>query len=105
MSRRRDGGMATAELAVVLPTLVLASMQNLSDDEQAALATQLKVLADSKLEDWAKTLTLGLTLEALVGRSVLRAAVDTVHAPGEHSRAKSASLSTAYFERSPSCSK
>ena len=34
-----------------------------------------------------------------------RAAVDTVHASGEHSCAKSASLSTAYFETRPSCSK
>jgi hypothetical protein len=62
----------------VLPTVVLASMQNLSEDEQAAFANQLKVLADSKLEDWAKSLTLGLTLETLVGRRVLKAAVDTL---------------------------
>jgi hypothetical protein len=62
----------------VLPTVVLASMQNLSEDEQAAFANQLTVLADSKLEDWAKSLTLGLTLETLVGRRVLRAAVDTL---------------------------
>ena len=73
-------GVRFAEAYKVLPTLVLASMQNLSDDEQAALATQLKVLADSKLEDWAKTLTLGLTLEALIGRRVLKAAVDTLKA-------------------------
>jgi hypothetical protein len=53
-------------------------MQNLSEDEQAAFANQLKVLADSKLEDWAKSLTLGLTLETLVGRRVLRAAVETL---------------------------
>ena len=64
----------------VLPTLVLASMQNLSEDEQAAFANQLKVLADSRLEDWAKSLTLGLTLETLVGRRVLGAAVETLKA-------------------------
>jgi hypothetical protein len=62
----------------VLPTIVLASMQNLSEDEQAAFANQLTVLADSQLEDWAKSLTLGLTLETLVGRRVLTAAVDTL---------------------------
>ena len=64
----------------VLPTLVLASMQNLSEDEQEAFANQLKVLADSRLEDWAKSLTLGLTLETLVGRRVLKAAVETLKA-------------------------
>ena len=35
----------------------------------------------------------------------LRAAVDTVHASVEHSCAKSASLSTAYWATIPSCSK
>src|SRR6185369_6598421 len=34
-----------------------------------------------------------------------RAAVDTVHATSEHSCEKSASLSTAYFDTSPPCSK
>jgi len=73
-------GVRFSEAYKVLPTVVLASMQNLSDDEQAQLATQLKVLADSKLEDWAKSLTLGLTLEALIGRRVLAAAVATLKA-------------------------
>ena len=73
-------GQDTAYWSHVLPTLVLASMQNLSEDEQAAFANQLKVLADSKLEDWAKSLTLGLTLETLVGRRVLKAAVETLKA-------------------------
>jgi hypothetical protein len=76
-------GVRFGEAYKVLPTLVLASMQNLSDEEQTALATQLKVLADSKLEDWAKSLTLGLTLEALVGRRVLKASVDTLRAASQ----------------------
>lgn len=75
-------GVRFDEAYKVLPTLVLASMQNLSDDEQAAFANQLKVLADSRLDDWAKSLTLGLTLETLVGRRVLIAAVETLKAAG-----------------------
>jgi hypothetical protein len=73
-------GVEFSEAYKVLPTVILASMQNLSDDDQAAFANQLKVLADSQIEDWAKSLTLGLTLEALVGRRVLQAAVETLKA-------------------------
>jgi hypothetical protein len=77
-------GVEFSEAYKVLPTVILASMQNLSDDDQAAFANQLKVLADSQIEDWAKSLTLGLTLEALVGRRVLQAAVETLKSATPH---------------------
>jgi hypothetical protein len=77
-------GVEFSEAYKVLPTVILASMQNLSDDDQAAFANQLKVLADSQIEDWAKSLTLGLTLEALVGRRVLQAAVETLKTATPH---------------------
>ncbi len=79
-------GVEFSEAYKVLPTVILASMQNLSDDDQAAFANQLKVLADSQIEDWAKSLTLGLTLEALVGRRVLQAAVETLKAASHELR-------------------
>lgn len=61
-----------------LPAYCLALMQNLSSEEQAQLGRQIQAIRDATMEDFAKVLTLGLTLMNVVGEDVLAGAVSSL---------------------------
>lgn len=63
-----------------LPPLCLALMQNLSDEDQQALAKALVALNTSNLDQVVKTRLLGLALTNAVGIDVLTAAVASLKA-------------------------
>lgn len=65
--------------AEALPTYCLALMQNASEEEKVALANQVRLLRESRMEDRAKSLALGLALMNVVGSSTLHAAVTSLH--------------------------
>jgi hypothetical protein len=78
-----------ARAEVSLTTVALALMQNMSDQGQAVLATQLKRAHDDKdISNHAKSLALGLALATAGGPSVLLEAklslgTETLRAPGD----------------------
>lgn len=77
VSRAMDG-VQFAKAAEALPSYCLALMQNASEEEKVALANQVTLLRDARMEDRAKSLALGLALMNVVGRGVLEAAVLTL---------------------------
>lgn len=61
-----------------LPAYCFALMQNVSKDEQSAIAQQVTALATPNIPNEVKTYLLGLVLVNVVGESVLRAAVKSL---------------------------
>lgn len=68
-------GLAFQKIDTALPTLCLALMQNLPEEDQQALGRQVAELQTATFDDRIKTLTLGLKLMNVVGDGVLRGAV------------------------------
>jgi hypothetical protein len=83
VSRAMDGVMF-GKAAEALPSYCLALMQNASEEEKVALANQVNLLRDARMEDRAKSLALGLALMNVVGRGVLEAAVLTLREDIRH---------------------
>ena len=71
-------GVSFDKASEALPSYCLALMQNASEEEKVALAHQVALLRDARMEDRAKSLALGLALMNVVGRGVLEAAVVTL---------------------------
>jgi hypothetical protein len=59
-----------------LPAICLASMQNLSDDEQKLLADEVVKISKSDLQEKTKSLQLGIILARYTGSELLGTAVD-----------------------------
>jgi hypothetical protein len=68
-------GLSFQKISTALPTLCLALMQNLPEEDQQALGRQVAELQTAPFDDRIKTLTLGLKLMNVVGDGVLRGAV------------------------------
>lgn len=68
-------GLSFQKISTALPTLCLALMQNLAEEDQQALGRQVAELQSASFDDRIKTLTLGLKLMNVVGDGVLRGAV------------------------------
>lgn len=68
-------GLSFEKISTALPTLCLALMQNLPEEDQQALGRQVAELQTATFDDRIKTLTLGLKLMNVVGDGVLRGAV------------------------------
>ena len=60
---------------IALPTLCLELMQNLPQDQQAALGDEIRKLKDAPMDEATKALVLGLKLMNVVGHPVLSAAI------------------------------
>lgn len=73
-------GVSFAKAQVALPTHCFALMQNVSADEQEAVAKEIAKLETATMDDQVKAQSLGLILLNIVGESVLRAAVDALGA-------------------------
>jgi hypothetical protein len=67
-----------ARAHAALPTLCLALMQNLPDEDQKRLGQDVKNLKDSGIDDRMKGSILGLVILNVVGEEVLAAAVSTL---------------------------
>ena len=65
---------------VALPTFCLALMQNLSDEDQKAFARQLAALTTAPMNDYFKSLSLGLAIMNIMGEDVLVSAVNSLAA-------------------------
>ena len=77
--RRIVGQLSFADVKDALPALCFDLMQNLSQEETAAINTQVLQLSQStSMDDRSKMLSLGLALMNLVGESTLEAAVNTL---------------------------
>jgi hypothetical protein len=63
---------------LALPALCFQLLQNVSDKEQQETRKALDALAKEQLDDYSRTLGLGLTLMNLVGEDVLREAVNAL---------------------------
>lgn len=72
------GGVSFGRAYTALPVLCLELMQNLSDEDQKALADELTKLKDAQFDENIKTLVLGLKLMNVVGKGVLLGAVESV---------------------------
>jgi hypothetical protein len=60
-----------------LPTYCFAALKGLSPESQQQFAIQIKALADAAdIDDETKSVSLGLAIMALTGRSILKKAVD-----------------------------
>lgn len=72
-------GIDFTKAMLALPTYCFALMQNVSSEEQAAIAKEISALsATSNMSDSVKSLVLGLTLINIVGEAVLKAAVEAL---------------------------
>lgn len=61
-----------------LPTICFALMQNVSAQEQAQVAGQIRVLSASQMSAHSKSLALGLLLVNMVGHKTLGAAINAL---------------------------
>jgi hypothetical protein len=66
---------------VALPAYCLALLQNLAPEDQAALATKVKQIEDTHLDDHLQALLLGLALMNVVGEGVLKSGVESLRRP------------------------
>lgn len=71
-------GISFEQARLALPTICLALMQNLSEQEQAALGSKVDTLGNADLDDTAKSFSLGLALINVVGEDVLAAALTSL---------------------------
>jgi hypothetical protein len=70
-------GVVFTKAAKALPTYCFAALKGLSPESQQQFAIQLKTLADATdIYDDTKSVSLGLAIMSLTGRSILRKAVD-----------------------------
>lgn len=72
---RAMSGVSFEKAAEALPSYCLALMQNATQEEERALANQVKFLRVAAMEDRARGLALGLALMNVVGIDVLEAAI------------------------------
>ncbi len=76
-------GVSFDEVKLSLPAFCFALMQGVSQDEQNEFAKILQTLDSSEMDDYTKSLNLGLILMNIVGEHVLREAVSAMHAEGQ----------------------
>lgn len=70
-------GVVFTKAAKALPTYCFAALKGLSPESQQQFAIQLKSLADATdIDDDTKSVSLGLAIMSLTGRSILKKAVD-----------------------------
>jgi hypothetical protein len=70
-------GVVFAKAAKALPTYCFAALKGLSSESQQQFAIQIKALADATdVDDETKSVSLGLAIMSLTGRSILKKAVD-----------------------------
>jgi hypothetical protein len=70
-------GVVFTKAAKTLPTYCFAALKGLSPESQQQLAIQIKTLGEAtEIDDDSKSVSLGLAIMSLTGRSILKKAVD-----------------------------